>query len=438
MWSSIYRDFERLWIWERLSNRLGWYLGVSINRYPAKYNIANRVAVPANSFDEIGSIEEGLSIYERATEDFLRLWRDVRYGGEDITRLERPRYSLLDLARSLVRAIVKKCVFCRWRCGVDRAKGDRLGACMLTTESRVGSYFHHFGEELVFRGTYGSGTIFFTSCNMRCLFCQNSDISRDRFNGVPYTPRELAQIAFLLRIEGCHNINWVGGEPTVHLHSIVEAMWYLANEGFKLMPRDGELEKLLLTKADSYIPYPMDKRFGSYKGLFNVPMLFNTNMFLSRESMILLRPLIDIWLPDFKFGPGRCAIRLSRTPWYYETVANNIKTLYEWGEEMVIRHLVMPNHVECCTKSVLEWIAKNIPGTPVNVMDQYRPEAYADPSSPSFSPDAFDIARRPTREEILRAWRYAEELGLNYREITFEKKLSIRSVEGLVETLIEH
>jgi putative pyruvate formate lyase activating enzyme len=154
--------------------------------------------------------------------------------------------------------------------------------------------------------------------------------------------------------------------------------------------------------------------------------------------MILLRPLIDIWLPDFKFGPGRCAIRLSRTPWYYETVANNIKTLYEWGEEMVIRHLVMPNHVECCTKSVLEWIAKNIPGTPVNVMDQYRPEAYADPSSPSFSPDAFDIARRPTREEILRAWRYAEELGLNYREITFEKKLSIRSVEGLLETLIEH
>jgi len=428
--SGIYREFESLWIWEHLGDKLAWYLGVSVNRYPAKYLIAKRVEIPVDGFGDIGSLEEGLSLYERYTEDFLRLWRDVR-GGEDILRIDNPRYSLLDLARDLVRSIVKRCTLCRWRCGVDRTKGDRLGACMLTTESRVGSYFHHFGEELVFRGTHGSGTIFFTSCNMRCLFCQNSDISRDRFNGVPYTPRELAQIALILRLEGCHNINWVGGEPTVHIHSIVEAIWHMANEGFKLLPRDGELDRLLLTKADAYIPYPMDKRFGSYGGEFNVPMLFNTNLFLSRESMIILRPLIDIWLPDFKFGPGRCAIRLARTPWYYETVAENLEILFRWGEEMIIRHLVMPNHVECCTKPVLEWISKNIPGTPVNVMDQYRPEAYADPSSLYFSRDSIDIARRPTREEIFRAWRYAEELGINYREVTFEKKLSSRAIHGL-------
>ncbi len=427
---GVYGDFERLWIWESLGDRLGWYLGVSVNRYPAKYLIAKRVGLPIGGFDEAGSVSEALEIYRRYTEDFLRLWRDVK-NGEDISRLEVPSYSLLDLARDLVGAIVRKCVLCRWRCGVDRVEGRKLGTCMLTTESRVGSYFHHFGEELVFRGTHGSGTIFFTSCNMRCLFCQNGDISRDRFNGIPYTPRELAQIAFLLRIEGCHNINWVGGEPTVHLHSIVGAIWHLAREGFRLMPRGPELDKILLAKADAYVPYPMDKRFALYKEEFNIPMLFNTNMFLSEESMILLRPLIDIWLPDFKFGPGRCAVRLSRTPWYYETVTKNLKTLYEWGEEMVIRHLVMPNHVECCTKPVLEWIERNIPGTPVNVMDQYRPESYADPGSPEFSPDAFDIARRPTREEIVRAWIYAEELGLNYREITFEKKLSRRAVEGL-------
>lgn len=418
---GVYNKFENLWIWE--SVKLNWYLGVSTNRYPAKYLIAKRVLLPIKSFDEINSVEEGIEMYKKYTEDFLKLWKDVK-DGEDISKLESSSYTLLDLAKDLVKGMLRKCTFCRWKCRVDRVEGKKLGTCMLTTESRVGSYFHHFGEELVFRGTHGSGTIFFTSCNMRCLFCQNSDISRDRFNGIPYTSRELAQIAFLLRIEGCHNVNWVGGEPTVHLHSIVEAIWHLGREGFKIAPSDKELEKLLLTKADIDIPYPMDKRFADYKGEFNVPMLFNTNLFLSEEAMIILRPLIDIWLPDFKFGPGKCALRLSRTPWYYETVTRNLKLLYDWGEEMVIRHLIMPNHVECCTRPVLEWIAKNIPGTPVNVMDQYRPESYADPTSPNFDPSALDISRRPTREEILRAWEYAEELGINYREVTLEKKLS--------------
>lgn len=420
----VYEDFKSLWIWGSVGERLGWYYRVSINESPAKYLIAKRVPVPARGFGEIGSVEEGLRVYEKASQEFLSLWKGLRSLSEDISRIEIPGYSLLDLARDLVRAMLRRCSFCRWRCGVDRVEGRRLGACMLATESRVGSYFHHFGEELVFRGTHGSGTVFFTSCNMRCLFCQNSDISRERLNGIPHTPRELAQIALILRLEGCHNINWVGGEPTVHLHSIVEAIWHLGYEGFRLIPRGGELDKILAAKADAHIPYPMSKSYADYKGELNVPMLFNTNMFLSREALTLLRPLIDVWLPDFKFGPGRCAIRLSRTPWYYETVSENLRTIYEWGEDIVIRHLVMPNHVECCTKPVLEWIASNAPEAPVNVMDQYRPEAYADPSSPNFSRDALDIARRPRREEILEAWEYAEKLGLRYREITLEKKIS--------------
>lgn len=416
---GVYSKFENLWIWKFV--KLNWYLGVSVNKYPAKYLIAKKISLPISNFAEISGLDEALEIYKKHTEDFLKLWKDVKDEKEDITKLETPAYSLLDLAKDIAGAMLRKCVFCRWKCKVDRIEGKKLGACMLTAESRVGTYFHHFGEELVFRGTHGSGTIFFTSCNMRCLFCQNSDISRDRFNGIPYAPRELAQMVYLLRLEGVHNINWVGGEPTPHLHSIIEAIWHLGKEGFRLKPTDKELEKLLLTKADIDFPFPMDKRYADYKGEFNVPMLFNTNLFLSEEAMILLRPLIDIWLPDFKFGPGKCALRLSRTPWYYETVTENLKILYDWGEEMVIRHLVMPNHVECCTRPVLEWIAKNIPGTPVNVMDQYRPESYADPNSPNFNPAAIDIARRPTREEILRAWEYAEELGINYREITLEK-----------------
>lgn len=420
---GVYKEFERLWIWDHCKDRLGWYFNVSINKYPAKYLIAKRIKLPIKDFGEVNSLDEGIEIYKKCTEDFLKLLSDIK-NGEDISKLDNPKYSLIDLARDIVRAMLRRCTFCRWLCKVDRVEGKKLGACMLTDESRVGSYFHHFGEELVFRGTHGSGTIFFTSCNMRCLFCQNGDISRDRFNGIPFNVRELAQIALILRLEGCHNINWVGGEPTIHLHSIVESIWYLAKEGFAITPNQKELAKLNLVKAD-YRNYPKDRRFASYKGEFNVPMLFNTNMFLSKEAMIILRPLVDIWLPDFKFGIGNCALRLARTPWYYDTITNNLKVLYEWKEEMLIRHLIMPNHVECCTKQTLEWIAKNIPNTLVNVMDQYRPESYADPNNPNFSKSAYDIARLPTSEEILKAWRYAEELGLDYKEITFEKARSL-------------
>src|SRR2546426_11233229 len=116
------------------------------------------------------------------------------------------------------------CNFCRWDCRVDRTRGEKLGACKLASETRVSSHFHHRGEELIYRGTHGSGTIFFTSCNMRCSFCQNGDISTDRLNGEAVSARTLATMAWVLRLEGCHNINWVGGDPTIHLHTILEAI----------------------------------------------------------------------------------------------------------------------------------------------------------------------------------------------------------------------
>ena len=90
--------------------------------------------------------------------------------------------------------------------------------------------------------------------------------------------------------------------------------------------------------------------------------------------MLILRSIIDIWLPDFKFGPGKCAFDLSKTPWYWETVTWNL--VHDWNEDFVIRHLIMPNHVECCTKPILDWIAKNMPEIPINIMDQYYSDNY--------------------------------------------------------------
>ena len=139
------------------------------------------------------------------------------------------------------------------------------------------------------------------------------------------------------------------------------------------------------------------------------------------DGRTILRVLTDVWLPDFKFGPGRCAMTLAKTPWYWETVTGNLLLLRDWGEDLTIRHLVMPGHVACCTYPVLDWIAEHMPEVPVNVMDQYRPDNFCDPHSAKYRPQYAAIARRPKGSEIRAAYRYAERLGLNYETVTFDR-----------------
>jgi putative pyruvate formate lyase activating enzyme len=155
---------------------------------------------------------------------------------------------------------------------------------------------------------------------------------------------------------------------------------------------------------------------------FNAPMLWNSNFFMTLESMKILRVLTDVWLPDFKFGPDRCAITLAKTPWYWETVTRNIALLAAWGEDFSIRHLVMPNHVQCCTYPVLEWIAEHLPSVPVNVMAQFHPDNFCDPGNAKFRDKYAEIARRPTSTELDASWRRARELYLNYETTTFERR----------------
>jgi putative pyruvate formate lyase activating enzyme len=185
----------------------------------------------------------------------------------------------------------------------------------------VSAHFHHPGEELVYRGLDGSGTIFFTSCNMRCAFCPNGDISTDKNNGVLTDARTLATMAWLLRVEGCHNVNWVGGDPTIHLHTIVAAI-ALLGEGFTPSPED--VNRAFATKSDRMHWFDRSPDAAIYDGAFNVSMLWNSNFFMTPETIKILRLLIDVWLPDFKFGPGRCAMSIAKTLRYRETVTGNL------------------------------------------------------------------------------------------------------------------
>jgi putative pyruvate formate lyase activating enzyme len=412
-------DLASLRIWDdpAIRGALSWYLAVAENRRPAKFRIAATVAA---QLDPSLSSEDALwGELDRLTPIFLDRWRAIREGAPLPPPADGP--SLLELTRELAYRMLAHCNFCPWNCRVDRVAGAKFGACKLASGSRVSSHFHHTGEELFFRGTQGSGTIFFTSCNMRCAFCQNGDISTDKDNGEETDPRTLAAIAWTLRREGCHNINWVGGEVVIHLHAIVDAIALLGRD---FAPTQAELKQARKTKADRWLAFDEVPGDARYDGKFNAPMLWNSNFFITPESMKLLRVLTDVWLPDFKFGPGRCAMTLAKTPWYWETVTRNIALIADWGEDFAIRHLVMPNHVTCCTYPVLEWIAERVPAAPVNVMAQFRPDNFCDPGSPKYRDKYAEIGRRPTRTELNESWQRARVLGLKFEAATFERPVT--------------
>jgi len=269
-----------------------------------------------------------------------------------------PSPSLLDLKIELARRIYQACVFCERRCGIDRR--TVAGNCQVQ-EARVASEFLHFGEESVLVPSY---TVFFSGCTFHCVFCQNWDISQ-QVCGEAIPPDHLAQMIYQRKQQGARNMNWVGGDPTSNLYYIHQ----------------------VLKNLDT-----------------NIPQVWNSNMFCSSETMRLLDGVIDVYLTDFKYGNDSCAQRLSKVDRYWEVVKRNHLLAYR-QTEVIVRHLVMPNHSLCCSKPILEWIAKNLPDSLVNIMAQYRPEYQAEAYK--------DIAMRLPREEYQKVLSYAERLGLH-------------------------
>ncbi len=370
-WRFVRPDAVTIWADPEVRRRLSWYLSVMNKVKPPKYLIAKRIPAPGfEGLPELAEADEGdlWRAHERGRAEFLKLWRGVREGSVDFSELPQPRVSLLHLKAELAERLASPCRLCERVCKARRLEGE-IGACRLDGRAYVHSAFLHLGEEAPL---VPSGTIFYGGCNFTCVFCQNYDVSQTaaRSGGVPVNARMLADIQRSLARRGARNINHVGGDPTPNIHIIIESMLYLEEW---------------------------------------IPQLWNSNMYMTREALALLADVIDIWLPDLKYGADRCALRLSATPRYFEVATRNIKIAAENGD-MIIRHLVMPSHVECCTIPVLEWIARNLPKDKiiVNVMDQYRPEHLVS----RFPRRWPDIARRPRPDEIEKAMEKARELGL--------------------------
>ncbi len=356
---------DSIFVWDdpEVRRRLSWYRAVMNDEKPAKFRICK--SIQARDPSKLGT-KELWELHDRLSKEFDAVFSKVKAGDVDLDEAE-PNF--LDVKIEIANRIYERCEFCERRCGVNRK--EKEGVCGVD-KAYVHSYFLHYGEEAPL---VPSGTIFYGGCNFKCVFCQNYDISQEYpKDGVEVDALRLALIQKELREDGARNINHVGGDPTPNLNVILESFRYLE---------------------------------------VNVPQLWNSNMFCSEETMNLLREVIDIWLPDFKYGNDRCAERLSLVKKYWKVVTRNVKWAHDWAD-IIIRHLVLPNHLECCTKPILKWIAENCPRALVNIMEQYRPEYLV-----ARYPERWrEIARRPSFNEMREAYEYAKRLGIVFEPVS--------------------
>ena len=291
--------------------------------------------------------------------------------------LEQARTGELRQRVAEANANLAACNGCGWACGVNRFSGA-TGRCRMGMRAMISTYGPHLGEEDPLRGWRGSGTIFFTRCNLRCVYCQNHSISQAPA-GVEVTAPQLAAIMLELQAEGCHNINLVS--PSHVVAQILSAVELAVQKGL------------------------------------SIPLVYNTGGYDSLESLRLLDGVIDIYMPDMKYGDDEAALRFSGAPHYTRTNQEAVKEMHRQvgdlyiGQDglaqsgLLVRHLLLPGGVSGA-EEVFRFLADEVSkNTYLNIMDQYQP-VYNAPRYP-------EINRRINSGEYQHAVQLAHELGLN-------------------------
>lgn len=295
----------------------------------------------------------------------------------------RPGYLQLyengELARRIAtaREILRDCTLCPRQCHVNRLAGEQ-GVCRTGELPVVASFGPHFGEERPLVGQHGSGTIFFAWCNLKCVFCQNYDISQ-RGEGREVALEEMASMMVALWRQGCHNLNFV--TPTHQTAQVLAALPLAIEQGV------------------------------------DIPLVYNCGGYEDVATLQLLHGVFDIYMPDYKYGDSEVAQRLSGVAHYAETARAALHemhrqvgelTLDPWGiavRGLLVRHLVLPQGL-AGTRRVMQFIARELsPATYVNLMDQYHP-CYKAINHPP-------LHRRISRQEFAEAVAIAQEEGLS-------------------------
>ncbi len=330
------------------------YQNIMSNYLPSRSRLLKNIHV---TFDRDCNENELWALHERYMEIYRENKKKTYLSGINEEN-QKVQNNLLDLKIRIAEKIIENCHLCHHRCKVNRKKGEK-GFCKLTDSSRYAAEFLHMGEE---PELVPSHTVFFTGCVLSCVYCQNWDISMHPETGRQLDIKELTARIDRRRMEGSKNLNLV--TPTPHLHNILKIIKDIS---------------------------------------VNIPVIWNSNMYHSLEAAKLLEGVVDLYLPDFKYGNNRCAMKYSKIKEYVETVTANLKYA-SMDAEILMRHLVLPGHLDCCTKKIIDWTAGNIPEIRFNLMFQYRPEYLA-----CMYPE---INRHLTSQEKEKAIKMAKESGI--------------------------
>ncbi len=270
---------------------------------------------------------------------------------------------------------LEKCSICPHNCNINRLEG-KIGRCKAKESLRIALYSVHNFEEPCISGKNGSGTIFFSNCNLNCIYCQNYEISQ-LGKGKDITIEDLADIFLIQQENGVENINLV--TPTSFVLQIIEAI-----------------------------------KIAKKKGLF-IPIIYNTNGYEKIETLKLLEGYIDVYLPDLKYAENTLGLKYSKVDNYFEIAKDAIKEMIRQvgcpkfnsngmiEKGVIIRHLVLPNQIEN-SKKVLKWIKENLPkDIYISVMAQYFPTYKAK--------NVESLNRKLTNEEWEKVQNYIDELG---------------------------
>jgi len=227
------------------------------------------------------------------------------------------------------RAALANCHLCSHHCGVNRLEGER-GVCLAGPTGRVFTAQIEVGDELELVPTFA---IALSGCDLRCSFCITRTQSWNPRAGGSYSPDEIAARAKTALAHGARTVMFLGGEPTIHLPTVLAIVAAL----------------------------PEDTR-----------LIWKTNACASTEARALLAGLFDVWLPDYKFGNDRCAEQFARVSNYTHIVRENLRWARPQGE-LIVRHLLLPGHVDCCWRPIAQWLATELPGVKVSLRTEFWP-----------------------------------------------------------------
>ena len=239
------------------------------------------------------------------------------------------RAGLLQTRAESARRQLECCQLCEHRCEVNRAEGE-LGVCRAGPVARVFRHRVEYGEELEL---VPSHIFYLSGCDLRCVFCIAEANAFDPERGVPLTSEFFAQAVHWGKQQGARNVQWLGGEATIHLAQILEVMAACPEQ---------------------------------------VRMIWKSNFHFSLDTLDLLRGIADVYVADFKFGNDHCATSLAGVDNYLAIVTRNMLLAARQGE-LIIRHLLMPGHIECCLKPVVEWVRRHLPDGKFSLRNGYMP-----------------------------------------------------------------